>query len=207
MFIEQFFQNCKQRYDTKMAPPDLVTKSKTNETTSVSSRAFNSQFNSIYSILRVADPQGTFHLIVFLWQRNSQPGRFYNPSLWLYPHWEESLINQKPRHKFCYSKKIKNKKVPGWKLKERKQTQGAKCVYNLEMKFVSIAPNGILKISDRMGNPRECEWKSNTSPPSDFFTWIYRYAYWQCPFSLTLRIPREYNSSIQENMSLCILNK
>lgn len=123
MFIEQFFQNCKQRYDTKMAPPDLVTKSKTNETTSVSSRAFNSQFNSIYSILRVADPQGTFHLIVFLWQRNSQPGRFYNPSLWLYPHWEESLINQKLRHKFCYSKnKTKKFQAKSWK-KENKLKQ------------------------------------------------------------------------------------
>lgn len=69
MSREQFFQDCKQRYDTKMSPPDLVTKSKTNETTSVSSRAFNSHFNSIYSIFRTADPQGTFYLIVFLWQR------------------------------------------------------------------------------------------------------------------------------------------
>ena len=60
---------------TLMSPTDLITKSKTNETTAVSSRAFNSQFNSIYSTLRVADPQGTFRLIVFLWKRHSQPGR------------------------------------------------------------------------------------------------------------------------------------
>lgn len=86
-----------------MSPTDLVTKSKTNETTSVSSRAFNSQFNSIYSILRVADPQGTFHLIVFLWKRHSQPGRFHKPSHWLYLNGGESLINQKPRHKFGHT--------------------------------------------------------------------------------------------------------
>lgn len=134
MFREQFFQNCKQRYDTKMSPTDLVTKSKTNETTSVSSRAFNSQFNSIQSILRVADPQGTFHLIVFLWKRHSQPGRFYNLSLWLYPHCEESLINQKSRHNFATDQKKKKIVFPGQKFTKRNKTMCKICVSDIENK-------------------------------------------------------------------------
>lgn len=71
-------------------------------TTAVSSRVINSQSDSICSARRVADPQGTFHLIVFLWKHHSPPGRFYKPSHWLDPH-ERTVSYQKSRREFGHT--------------------------------------------------------------------------------------------------------
>lgn len=222
MLREQFFQNCKQRYDTKMSPTDLVTKSKTNETTSVSSRAFNSQFNSIYSILRVADPQGTFHLIVFLWKRHSQPGRFYNPSLWLYPHWEEGLINQKLSHKFRHRQ---TRIFQGYKFTNKKQTKQNQRVKKMciqtQKQSVSIkhpmrSERSVKGIQQENVNEKPIHLEGHLPllvkyqmrrPSHGFFTWPRRCVFEQPAFFLTFKIPGTHSSSMPENMSLHILNK
>ena len=96
----------------------------------------------------------------------------------------------------------------------------AKCVYNLETKFVSIVPNGILKVSERMKNPRECEWKSihlqdhlsywsmlNESHLEWFLHLNLQVCIWTTSTLLNFSGFLEYTSSMQENMSLRILNE
>lgn len=102
-----------------------------------------------------------------------------------------------------------------------KQNQIVKHVYlTLETKFVSFVPNGILKISERKENPRQRAWKSvhpqdrlpccsvpNVSPLECFLHLNLQGCILTTSTLLTFWIPGTHSSSMQENVSLHILNK
>lgn len=144
-------------------------------TTSVSSSTINSQSDSICSTRRVADPQGTFHLIVFLWKHHSPPGRFYKPSHWLYPHertvsyqrnWGVNLVTHIWKHFHMFTQRNKE-------MREENTHRKYGCFF-----FYSETVSVKLHLGDPRISSRTVSWKdwlpvkAKYWPSNVFSTWV-----------------------------------